>query len=167
MEEKIIKWKLIKHKNFTDRFFMYFELNINSILIQKLIEDGKIRRYNSFAGKGIGSGKAKLFAKYIGRKIMPADLDEYIFKYKECEYVNKKIIFLSSYYRTKYPPSSKILSGFRTSYYNNIIAVEDENDLEDEIDRICKTGYLYSSEIECPKEIDNFLGIAVYLWKNT
>lgn len=167
MEEKIIKWKLIKHKNFTDRFFMYFELNINSILIQKLIEDGKIRRYNNFAGaKGIG-GKAKLFAKYIGRKIMPADLDEYIFKYKECEYVNKKIIFLSSYYRTKYPPSSKILSGFRTSYYNNIIAVEDENDLEDEIDRICKTGYLYSSEIECPKEIDNFLGIAVYLWKNT
>ena len=167
MEEKIIKWKLIKHKNFTDRFFMYYELNINSILIQKLIEDGKIRQYNSFAGKSIAPSEAKLFAKYIGRIITPADLDWYIFRYKKCECVNKKIIFLSSYYRTKYPSSSKILFSFRTSYYNNIIAVEDENDLEDEIDRVCKTGYLYSSEIECPKEIDNFLGIAVYLWKNT
>ena len=167
MKEKIIKWKLIKHKNFTDRFFMYYELNINSILIQKLIDDEKIRRYNSFSEKGIVPGNAKLFAKYIGRKLIPADLDWYIFRYKDCEYVNKKIIFLSSYFRTKYPPSSKILSSFRASYYNNIIAVEDENNLEDEIDRVCKTGYLYSSEIECPKEIDNFLGIAIYLWKNT
>ena len=153
--EKYIKWKLIKNDLF-DRFFIWFELDIDENVYNQLLNDKIIYSYSAFPP----------YLKYIRSNcgISSEDIDKYIKKYKSDKL--KKMILLKPYLFSKYPGylrAAKLLC-------SSGVTCEIGEEFTSGMITHKKDDLIISMSSELPAlgyDLTNMARIILYIWKNT
>ena len=150
MEEKCISWKLIRSCS-CNRFFIQYELNVSLDIIEQLIRDNIIYRYEGLYNSNLG----------LNHDILMADLDEYIKKFKSSTKMIK-MISLSTYYGSKYPYYGRVIHDlfFSAIAYNLHKRFTEGNIITY---RVGKLGF---DEIDHPDTMNNLMAVILYIWKH-
>ena len=153
--EKYIKWKLIKN-DLLDKFFIWFELDINENVYNQLLNDKIIYLCPSFPP----------YPDFIrlNRGISSEDIDEYIKKYKSDKL--KKMILLQPYHYSKYPNYLRIAAYL----YNSNVTCEIGEEFTSGMITYKKGDLIISIFSEFPAleyNLTNMARIILYIWKNT